>query len=377
MKRTIQAGIDNLITVKDELAGCHVGLVTGPSGVDRNLKPTAEIIAENFQLTALFGPEHGIRGSAQAGESTGSFRDRELGVQVYSLYGERKAPTREMLDRLDVMMFDMQDVGSRYYTYMWTLCEVMQSCADADVPLYVFDRPNPIGLERIEGNMLDEEYSSFVGKYSIPARYGLTIGEFAGYINDVKHIGCNLTVIPCEGLDRSMMYEDMDIPFVAPSPNIPTPEAALNYVGTCLFEGTNLSEGRGTTLPFSLIGAPWLRSEVLCRQLNTYGFEGVLFRKAYFTPTFSKYAGEVCEGIQLHITDPRRYQPFEVAMRIIDEIRMSFHDFKWNEHHIDRLFGDNKFRTEYIGRDRIDAFLSMNEERLEVFRQSIRSYYIY
>jgi len=377
MIKTVQAGIDNLITVKDELASCRVGLVTGPSGVDRFMRPTAEIIAENFQLVSLFGPEHGVRGNAQAGESTSSYRDDELGVQVYSLYGERKAPTREMLDRLDAVLFDMQDVGTRYYTYMWTLCEVMQSCAAAGVPLYVFDRPNPIGLERIEGNILDEEYASFVGKYAIPARYGLTIGEFACYINETKCIGCNLTVVPCEGLDRSMLYGDMGLPFVMPSPNIPTPESALNYVGTCLIEGTNLSEGRGTTHPFDLIGAPWLKSDVLCRQMNSYGFEGVMFRRAYFTPSFSKYAGEVCEGLQLHITDPRHYQPFEVAMRLIDEIRANFRDFKWNEHHIDRLFGDNKFRTEYIGRDRIDAFLSLNDERIEAFRQSIRSYYIY
>jgi len=184
-------------------------------------------------------------------------------------------------------------------------------------------------------------------------------------------------VVPCEGLDRSMLYGDMGLPFVMPSPNIPTPESALNYVGTCLIEGTNLSEGRGTTHPFDLIGAPWLKSDVLCRQMNSYGFEGVMFRRAYFTPSFSKYAGEVCEGLQLHITDPRHYQPFEVAMRLIDEIRANFRDFKWNEHHIDRLFGDNKFRTEYIGRDRIDAFLSLNDERIEAFRQSIRSYYIY
>jgi len=377
MNHTVLAGIDNLITVKDRLDGKRLGLVTAPSGVDRRLRSTAEIISETFSLGALFGAEHGLRGEVQAGDATRSYLDSEFGVQVHALFGERIAPTKEMLNRLDAVLFDIQDAGSRYYTYIATLTAVMKSCAKQGIPLFVFDRPNPIGLERIEGSILNEEFSSFVGEYAVPVRYGLTIGEYAGYINSTREIGCDLTVIPCEGLTRSMYYDDTGLPFVMPSPNIPTPETALHYVGTCLFEGTNLSEGRGTTRPFELIGAPWLRAVPLIERLNSYGFGGVMFRRAYFTPTFSKYKGEVCEGIQIHITDRDHYQPFEVALRMIDEIRANFIDFQWNEPHIDRLFGDDKLRTEYIGRGKIDDFLSLNSKRVEEFRDSIREYYIY
>nr|MBQ4320443.1 DUF1343 domain-containing protein [Clostridia bacterium] len=361
----------------DRLDGLRLGLVTAPSGVDKFLRSTADIISDTFSLGAVFGAEHGFRGDAQAGSKTGSYRDPELGVQVHSLYGERFAPTKEMLSRLDAVVFDIQDIGSRYYTYISTLTAVMKSCAAQNIPLFVFDRPNPIGLERIEGNILNEEFSSFVGEYAVPVRYGLTIGEYAGYINGTRSIGCDLTVVPCEGLTRSMYYDDTGLPFVMPSPNIPTPETALHYVGTCLFEGTNLSEGRGTTRPFELIGAPWLRALPLIEKMNSYRFDGVMFRRAYFRPTFSKYAGELCEGIQIHLTDRAHYQPFEVSLRLIDEIRANFIDFEWNESHIDRLFGDDKLRTEYIGCGKIDDFLAMNRSRTEAFRDSVREYYIY
>jgi len=376
MKQKVYAGIDNLITIRDELVGLRLGLVSAPSGVDRNLRPTVDIINENFHLTALFGPEHGFRGEIQAGDHASGFRDPEYGVPVHSLYGSHIAPTPEMLERIDAVLFDIQDVGARYYTYLSTLAEVMKVCAIMKIPVYVFDRPNPIGLDRLEGNVLDERFSSFVGNYAIPVRYGMTIGEYGGYINAVKNIGCELTVVPCEGLKRTDYFEDTGMIFVPPSPNIPTPESALNYIGTCLIEGTNLSEGRGTTHPFDLIGAPWLRAAPLIEKLNGYGFDGVIFRRAYFTPSYSKYCGVMCEGIQLHITDPKRYQPFEVAMRMIDEIRANFADFKFTDT-IDRLFGDDKLRTEYIGREKIDAFLAQNEVRIEKFKNEAKEYYLY
>lgn len=371
-------GIDNLIMVREELEGLRVGLITGPSGVTRTLAPSADRIADCFSLCALFGPEHGIHGNYQAGAKVPEREfDEKYNVPVYSLYGAVTAPTPQMLSGLDALLFDMQDVGSRYYTYLYTMTRSMQSCAQAGIPMYVFDRPNPIGLDRIEGNILSPAFSSFVGEFAVPIRYGLTIGEFAAYINLTERIGCRLTVVPCDGLTRDMYWSDTGLPFVPPSPNIPTEEAALHYVGTCLFEGTNLSEGRGTTKPFSLIGAPWLRSDELMRRMEEYGFEGVRFRRAFFTPTFSKYAGECCEGLELYITDRKKYQPFDVALRLLDEIRQCFLDFSWNPHHIDRLFGDDKLRTEYIGRTKIDEFLRVNNARLAHFRDRIRPYFIY
>ncbi len=377
MKTRVLAGIDNLITVKNELKGYRVGLATGPSGVDANMRPTVDIIAENFKLTALFGAEHGIRGEAQAGALSGNFRDPTYNVPVYSLYDNVREPTASMLERVDAMLFDMQDVGARFYTYLTTLTAIMRACTKFNKPVYVFDRPNPIGLSRVEGNILDEKFKSFVGECAIPARYGLTIGEYAGYVNSTYNIGCDLTVVPCEGLTRDMYYVDTGLPFVPPSPNIPTPEAAVTYVGTCLFEGTNVSEGRGTTHPFEIIGAPWLKADILVERMKSYRFDGVLFRRAFFRPTFSKYAGEVCEGIQLHITDLKNYQPFEITLRLLDEIRANCIDFKWQNSTVDALFGDDKLRTEYTDRRKIDEFFSSNELKLEDFKEKTKKFHIY
>ncbi len=376
MKTAVYTGIDNISTVKKLLDGNKLGLITGPTGVTRSLLPTYLYIDRYFHLTALFSPEHGLRGSDQAGIFDKSYKDKETGIIVYSLNEKDSYLSQEMLSNVDILLFDMQDVGSRFYTYISTMIRAMKSCAKYKKPFFILDRPNPVSLNRIEGNMLDNRFCSFVGECIIPTRYSMTIGELALYINSTEYIGCDLTVVPCEGLNRSMYFDETDLPFVMPSPNIPTIETAINYIGTCLFEGTNLSEGRGTTHPFELIGAPWLRSESLCYKINNYGFEGVLFRRAFFRPTFSKYAGELCEGFQLHITDREKYQPFAVALRIIDEIRASFPELRIYEN-FDYLFGDDCFRNVYTNHSAIDRFFFENDYKLKDFKEKTRRFYLY
>ncbi|MFA6948556.1 MAG: DUF1343 domain-containing protein [Eubacteriales bacterium] len=376
MKKTVYNGIDNIAAVRGMLSGARIGLITGPTGVDRSLRHTSEIIASLTRLTALFSPEHGIRGENQAGGGDAVHRDPDTGATVYPIYGSVTAPTPDMLDKVDIMLYDMQDVGARFYTYLTTLTRSMQVCAARQIPFIVFDRMNPVSLSRVEGNVLSERFASFVGEYAVPVRYGLTVGEYAIYINEKKHLGCQLTVVPCEGLDRRLYFDDTDLCFVPPSPNIPTVDSAVCYLGTCIFEGTNLSEGRGTTKPFELIGAPWVDSRELTARLSRYRMDGVIFRRAFFTPVYSKYSGERCEGVEIHITDREHFQPVEAGLRLFDELRAICPEMMITQG-IDHLFGDDKLRTEYIGGERIDAFLTYNENRLRSFRDACFEYRLY
>lgn len=318
----VLCGIDLIDSYKSILSGARIGVLTAPTGVDKNMRPTYEILAEKYKVTALFAPEHGIRGDAQAGDHISTYVDEETGLTVYSLFGENKNPTEEMMSGIDVLVFDMQDVGARYYTFLYAMTRCMQACAKYGKQMLVLDRPNPIGGIEVEGTVLDERFSSGVGEYAVPVRYGLTMGEFALYINKTRSIGCALTVVPCEGWSRGDMFDVTGLPWILPSPNVPTPvNSCLNYLATCYYEGTNISEGRGTTLPFELVGAPFIDAAELERRLNAYGLEGIHFRRCYFTPTFSKHKGVRCAGVQLHITDRAAYKPFEAGMYLFKEIR--------------------------------------------------------
>jgi len=228
----------------------RIGLITGPSGVDRNLNSTIDIINKNFNLTALYSPEHGVRGNFQAGEKVGDYIDERTGIKVFSLYGNNKKPTKEMFQDIDIMVIDVQDVGSRYYTFLYTMAYAMEACKENDKTFVVLDRPNPIGGSKVEGNILNTKFSSFVGLYPITQRYGLTIGEIAKFFNGEFNIGCELNVVKLEGWKRDMYYDETGLLWVNPSPNIPTIDSAVLYNGTCLFEGTNISEeGRGQQSP--------------------------------------------------------------------------------------------------------------------------------
>ena len=323
MSRTI-LGIERVDEFKHLFEGKRVGLITNPTGIDGNFKSSIDILREKTNLVGLFSPEHGVRASIQAGEHLATYIDDETGITVYSLYGSTRRPSKEILDTLDVMTIDIQDVGSRYYTFIYTMVYCMQECAKNGKKFVVFDRPNPVDCEKVEGNILDLKYRSFVGYYPIPQRHGLTIGELALLFNKEYDINCDLEVIPMLNYERWMSFEDTKLPWVIPSPNFPTMNTAYAYNTTCVLEGTNVAEGRGTTTPFEIFGAPWMKSETLARQLNELNLPGVYFRPQYFTPTFAKYAKELCGGVFMHVTDRKAFHSIKTSWAILRVIRENY-----------------------------------------------------
>ncbi len=324
----IKVGLENISESMHLFAGKRVGLITNPTGVDREFRSTIDILSEKVNLVALFSPEHGIRGNLQAGVELEPYIDEKTGAHVYSLYGKTRRPTKDMLEGLDVLVFDIQDVGARYYTYLYTMAYAMSACAEYDKHFVVLDRPNPVDGIHVEGNILNLDFRSFVGYYPIVQRYGLTIGELAMLFNHEYGISCKLDVVKMMGWERHMDYQATGRLFVQPSPNIPTTETMYHYLATCLFEGTNMSEGRGTTKPFSLIGAPWLKANDVIDALKDYDLRGVSFRAQYFTPMFSKHQGVLCHGIELYVTDKDLYEPVYTGYVLLDVIRHMHQEFE-------------------------------------------------
>lgn len=377
-------GVERSRLVRRELSGKRLGLITNPSGVSREFIATVDMLFENFELVALFSPEHGVRGDAQAGDHIGSYTDPKTSLPVYSMYGSDHSEATAAIAELDCIVYDVQDVGLRFYTYIYTLAEAMTVAARSGVQVVVLDRCDPLGLDRVEGNLLDDAFSSGVGKFALPSRYGLTVGEFARYVNAEYKIGCELSVIPCEGLKRSDRFRDLGLPWVLPSPNLPTLESTLCYTGTVLFEGTNLSEGRGTTKPFELIGAPWLRAEELCAYFNSQKIEGALLRPTCFKPTFSKHAGKTCYGFQVHVTDPEAFEPFALGVRLIDHIRRTHEEFDFREGPSDeseskKLFIDLLLGCRTLRQKDFDAerFIEEGRRASEAFRKRNERYHLY
>jgi uncharacterized protein YbbC (DUF1343 family) len=318
------------------LAGKRVGAIVNLTSVDREFRHLVDLLADapGVTLAAIFGPEHGVRGEAQYMVPVGDVaRDRRTGVPVYSLYGstyESLTPRPEWLKGLDALVFDIQDVGSRYYTYVATMALAMKAAGQARVPLFVLDRPNPIGLTLVEGNLVGDRYRSFVGLYPVPNRHGMTAGELAGLFNEREQLGCDLTVIRCEGLRRAARWSELGLHFISPSPNMPTPDTALVYPGMCLGEGTNVSEGRGTCRPFEQFGAPWLDGQAVAASLNGLCLPGVRFRPCAFTPTFDKFKGESCEGAFIHVTDEGAFRPLLTGLAVFKACRdLSGGRFEW------------------------------------------------
>jgi uncharacterized protein YbbC (DUF1343 family) len=304
--------------------GARVGLVAHPASVDRRLAHAVDLLARDPRLTlaALFGPEHGLRGEAQDMEPVDGTVDPGTGLPVRSLYGrdaDSLRPSRDEIEALDAVVCDLQDIGTRYYTYIYTMAFVMEAARESGKPVVVLDRPNPIGGRAVEGPVLDPSLASFVGRYAIPVRHGMTAGELAGLFNEAFGIGCDLRVVRMTGWKRSMGFEETGLPWVAPSPNMPTCDTARVYSGGCLVEGTNLSEGRGTTRPFELVGAPWLDGAALAKALEATGLPGVRFRPTAFRPMFQKHAGRTCGGVQVHLTDPEAARPFSVYLAVLRE----------------------------------------------------------
>ena len=365
--------------------GHRVGLITNHSGVDSLMKATADKLYsnKNCELTALFGPEHGIRGSAQDGETVDSFNDPYKDVPAFSLYGKTRQPNKEMLSQIDRMLFDIQDVGVRFYTFLYTMSMSMEACADHDIPFIVLDRPNPIGGIICSGNILNPLFESFVGRYPIATRYGLTIGELANLFNNEFNIGVELHVIRMKNWERGYHWGDCHIPWVPPSPNMPTFQTSLVYPGTCFFEGTNISEGRGTTKPFEQIGAPFIDAMKLADILNDINLAGVRFRPTFFTPTYSKYTGESCGGVQIHVLNNKIYDPIEAGFASLIAIRNEYqNNFVWKLpaggiHNFDRLAGTNLVREAIDDGCSTQQLLASWEPELKSFRKIQERYMLY
>ncbi|NIO47815.1 MAG: DUF1343 domain-containing protein [Candidatus Aminicenantes bacterium] len=390
----------------DLVRGKRVGLITNPTGVDSNLKSVIDLFHNNqeINLVALYGPEHGIRGNAQAGEYVPFYIDDKYNIPVFSLYGQSrkpeagmlknideymrsfdtikagKIPQTSMVESTDVLIFDIQDVGTRIYTYIATMAYCMQACAENGVDFIVLDRPNPINGEDLEGPLLEyPEYSSFVGLYPIPIRHGMTIGELAEYFNDkflAKKV--NLTVIPMQGWERKMWYDETSLPWVIPSPNMPTLDTATVYPGQEFLEGTNISEGRGTTKPFEIFGAPWIDGYELTKKLNELNLEGIKFTEAWFSPTFSKYEGELCGGAQVHVVDRDRYRPFESSLHIIKTVMNMYPShFKFHNEYFDKLMGTSKVREALEKGVDVNDIIRSYQEGLDNFSELRKPYLLY
>ena len=375
----------------------RIGLVTNASGLSAHYgyRGTVEVMCAHYNVTALFAPEHGIRGVLGPGEKVSHGVDTLSGVKTYSLFedmvfesGADKdrtdrayMPAADMLRDIDLLVFDMQDVGSRYFTYASTLFYTMRASAAYGVPLAVMDRPNPLGGEVVEGCRQDESCCSFIGLTRVPIRHGLTMGELARYYNGAYGLGCDLTVIPMEGWSRDMLWRDCGLPFVKPSPNLPTPESILVYNGTCMLAGTNATEGRGTTTPFTTVGAPYVNPLELADALDSLHLDGLRFSPVHFIPAFSKYQGEICRGVDIHITDPRAVRAVRLGLHLIRTLQaLSPRDFAFREPpagarwHIDLSTGSDTLRTTSKPADEIYAAW---QKDAETFQQETLCYRLY
>jgi uncharacterized protein YbbC (DUF1343 family) len=373
-----------------DLKAASVGLVAHPASVDRRLAHAVDIFrgSRKFRLSALFGPQHGIHGQTQDNmiEWEG-FRDPVTGLPVYSLYGKTRKPRSEMLADIDVLVIDLQDVGSRYYTFIWTMDLCMQACGETGKTVLVLDRPNPINGQRIEGPVLKPEFASFVGLKPLPIRHSMTIGEIGNYLHNAYYPDLDFRVIPMQGWKRKSWFDQTNLPWVMPSPNMPTLDSALVYPGMCLFEGTNISEGRGTTRPFEIFGAPFIHSDTIVKMLREFKLPGVVFRPLSFQPTFQKHANTLCNGAQIHVTDREKFRPFKTGVAILKAIHNTYpRDFKWNQPPyeyeeinlpIDILAGTGRLRKEIESWADLDGMEQWWKEEAKAFEKIRKKHLLY
>jgi uncharacterized protein YbbC (DUF1343 family) len=390
----------------DLIRGRHVGLITNPTGMDSQLDSIIELFRSHpdVKLVALYGPEHGVRGNAQAGEYVPFYFDEHFQLPVFSLYGQTHKPPADMMTNIDeymrsfdtqhtgkqveagmmssvdVMVFDLQDVGTRVYTYIATMAYAMQAAADANIPFIVLDRPNPINGIAMEGPILEyPQHSSFIGLYPIPLRHGMTAGELAQLFN-AKFLTkkCRLTVVPMENWTRDEWFDETSLPWVLPSPNLPTPESATVYPGQVILEGTNLSEGRGTTKPFEMFGAPWIDGFVLAKKLNELNLPGVKFREVYFTPTFSKFSGTNCGGCQLHVIDRDAYQPVATTLAILSVVKQTYGDkLEFHNGYFDKVMGTATVREALERGEPVEKIVAGFQPGLAAFAKLRAPFLIY
>mgnify|MGYP001571769506 CR=1 FL=1 len=391
MINPVQTGLDIFEkTCPKKFKGSRVGLLVHPASVNKKMEHAVGLFLKSgkIKLNAIFGPQHGFRGETQDNmvEWKG-FRDKKTGIPVYSLYGHTRKPEAEMLKNIDVLAIDLQDVGSRYYTFIWTMELCMQACLENRKSVVILDRPNPIGGKIIEGPVLDTTYTSFVGQRPLPIRHGMTVGEIADYLKNKFYPSLDLHVIKMQGWKRKMWFNETALPWVMPSPNMPTPDTAIVYPGMCLLEGTNLSEGRGTTRPFEIFGAPFIEPDRLVKKLKEFKLAGVIFRTMYFQPTFQKHAGKLCGGAQIHITDRDKFKPFKTGVAILKAVHDIYpKQFKWKQPPyeyetekmpIDILAGTDRLRKDIGKGESLKNMEVWWTEELRAFEKTRRQYLIY
>jgi len=388
---TVQTGLEKFIAHPPRsLSDGRLGLLCNPASIDMRFQHARELIYQQFpgKLTALFSPQHGFFAEKQDNmiESDDTI-DPLLQVPVFSLYGKTRVPTKDMFDLIDTLIIDLQDAGTRVYTFIYTMSYCLEVAEKLGKKIIVLDRPNPVNGISVEGNCLKRDVASFVGRYPIPMRHGLTIGELAILFNSHFNIGCELEVVPMEGWNRHMYFQHTGLPWVPPSPNLPTPLSAMVYPGQVLWEGTNISEGRGTTQPFELFGAPFLSTNKIISGLESENLPGVILRKCVFEPTSNKWQGSSCNGFQIHVTDPLAYKSYATTLKLLRAVYMYHTDeFEWKsppyeyemeKQPIDLLIGDKNIRLRIEAGDNVDEIEKSWQIDLDKFTEISRQVHLY
>jgi len=387
----VKTGLEKFIESPQlPLAGKRIGLLCNPASVDRSFRHARELLNERFpgQLTALFSPQHGFFAEKQDNMiESDDIIDPFLKIPVFSLYGKTRIPTKEMFDQIDILLVDLQDVGTRVYTFIYTISYCLEEASKSGKKVIILDRPNPIGGIVVEGNCLNPHFSSFVGRYSIPMRHGLTIGEISQLFNVQYKIGCELEVIEMEGWKRDMYFTNTGLPWIPPSPNLPTPFSAIVYPGQVIWEGTNVSEGRGTSQPFELFGAPFIDFKKILKTIGGNILPGVYLRPVSFEPTSNKWSGEACRGFQIHITNINEYSPYLTSLKLLQAVIINNNnDFQWKQPPyeyeyenlpVDLIIGDQEIRKNIEDFIRIDEIADLWKDDLDDFAEISRRFHLY
>jgi uncharacterized protein YbbC (DUF1343 family) len=381
---SVKTGLDNINKYRHLFEGKRVGIITNHTACNRRGEYIIDVFRkmDNVTVAAFFSPEHGLYGVEEDGKRIESMTEPNYKIPVYSLYGKTRKPTRQMLENIDVLVFDIQDIGARFYTYIYTMSLAMEAAAEYEKRFVVLDRPNPINGLRVEGNILKPQFASFVGLYPIPVRHGQTCGELARMFNEQgwlkDGVKADLEVVPMKGWRRSMWYDRTGLKFIKPSPNMVSLEAAAVYPGLCLLEGTNISEGRGTPLPFTQFGAPWIDSARLAAKLNILNLPGIRFKPASFTPVSSKYRDKRCNGVGIVVTDRDLLEPYYSGILIVNEIYQMYpNDFQWRAGHFDRLCGISTIREAITNRSSLEELREGWQVELKSFVQIRNKYLMY
>jgi len=389
--QNVLTGLDQVNDYLSWFKGKRIGIIANHTSVNRDGKHAAQVFKEmdGCTLSALFGPEHGFIGKHSAGEKIENSGFSYNSIPIYSLYGKNLKPTKEMMDKVDLLVFDIQDIGTRFYTYIWTMALAIEAAAENSKEIIILDRPNPLSGFITEGNIPDKRFASFVGLHPVPVRYGLTCGELASLINSngwlKNSVRADLRIIPLKNWKRSMWYNETGLKFIKPSPNIPSLETAIVYPGLCLLEGTNLSEGRGTYKPFMQFGAPWINGDSLSIALNNLKIEGIKFSPVTFKPVsidtmskYPKYQNEICNGCVIEITDRDIIKSWITGLMIVKTIYNIYPTkFKWRTRHFDRLCGTDIFRKEIESHSNLDLIIKSQQSELLQFNKLREKYFLY